>query len=339
MRATTDPLLPMAPSIPGLWFRTYRDESDLPAIVEVMRAADAANGETMVTSIDRVRNHYRNMTRIDPRADVLLGFVGDQLVASSFIEWANTSYGERHFNSLGAVHPDWRRRGIGRSMLERNETRLRAIASELVFEERPLLTTWFQDGDRGAAALARAHGYTRVRVFHHMVRPTLDALATPPLPQGLEIRPMTSELLPAYWDAICEAFRDHFGAWDESESAYRSWVESPHFELDLQVVAFDGTDIAGGIHAAVDPVENREHGYLRGWTEPIFTRRPWRRRGLAAALLGRTLARLRDRGMTSAQLHVDAENDNQALGLYERHGFGVESSSSEWHKPLADPRA
>ena len=51
-------------------------------------------------------------------------------------------------------------------------------------------------------------------------------------------------------------------------------------------------------------------------------------------MLGRTLTALRDRGMTSAQLHVDSENANDALALYERHGFAVRSSSSEWHKPL-----
>ena len=60
----------------------------------------------------------------------------------------------------------------------------------------------------------------------------------------------------------------------------------------------------------------------------------WRRRGLAYALLGRSLALLKERGMTSAQLGVDSENDNQALTLYERHRYEVDRSASEWHKPL-----
>ena len=52
-------------------------------------------------------------------------------------------------------------------------------------------------------------------------------------------------------------------------------------------------------------------------------RRPWRRRGLASALIGRTLVALRDRGMTAAQLGVDSENPNEALTLYQRHRFEV----------------
>ncbi len=327
-------ILPVTPAIPGLWFRPYRDESDLPAMVELIRAADQANGEETVTSLDRLRVRYRNMTRIDPRQDVILAFVEDQLVAHSTIGWADTGYGERHFNSEGDVHPDWRRRGIGTAMARRNEARLLEIVADQEFDGTPVLTTWMQDRDVGARELARRRDYRQVRVFHHMLRPTLDDIAIAPLPAGLEVRTLTRDLVPAYWAALCEAFRDHFGAFDDSPSAYRAWVDGPLFDLDLQVVAFDDDEIAGGIHAAIDPVENREHQYRRGWSEPIFTRRPWRRRGLASALLGRALAALRDRGMTAAQLHVDAENANQALALYERHGFAVTSSSSEWHRPL-----
>jgi GNAT superfamily N-acetyltransferase len=90
------------------------------------------------------------------------------------------------------------------------------------------------------------------------------------------------------------------------------------------------------VQGQIDPDENATQGYLRGWTDPIFARRRWRRRGLASALLGRTLVALRERGMTSAQLGVDSENEHAALTLYQRHGFEVVRSSSEWHRPLPD---
>ena len=332
------PALPIVSDLPGLQFRTYRGEADLPALAEMLRLADAANGEEMVASVDRLRNAYTNMTRIDPREDIILGYMGDQLVAHSVIEWADTAYGERHFNSEGSVHPDWRRRGIGAAMADRNERRLVEIAAGQAFEQRPLLTTWMQDRDVGGLELARRRGYRKVRVYHHMVRPTMVDIEIPSLPAGLEVRAMTRGLLPDYWAGMGEAFRDHFGSWDASDAAYRSWVDGPLFDLALQIVAFDGDQIAGAIHGAIDPTENETHGYLRGWTEPIFTRRQWRRRGLASALLGRTLAALHDRGMTSAQLHVDSENANQALTLYEGHRFELASSSSEWHKLMELPR-
>ena len=63
-------------------------------------------------------------------------------------------------------------------------------------------------------------------------------------------------------------------------------------------------------------------------------RRPWRRRGLAAPLVARSLVLLRERGMTSAWLGVDADNPNGALGVYERAGFAVDQRSTAYRKPM-----
>ncbi len=100
------------------------------------------------------------------------------------------------------------------------------------------------------------------------------------------------------------------------------------------VVAFDGDQIAGGVLGYIATVENETHGYQRGWADSVFTRRPWRRRGLAGALLGHCLVVLRERGMTSAQLDVDTENPADALTLYVRHRFESDRASSEWQKAL-----
>lgn len=196
-----------------------------------------------------------------------------------------------------------------------------------------MLMTWVEDRDIGAHVLLRSRGYSNVRTYHHMTRPDLDDIHVAPLPDGLEVRPVTASQLPRVWAAMMEAFRDHFGSHDESPEAFRRWSEDPHFDADLLLIAFDGEEVAAGAQGLIDPAENRARGYLRGWTDPIFTRRRWRRRGLASALMGRTLERLRGRGMTSAQLDVDAQNPNDALGLYRRHGFVVDHSSSEWHRP------
>ena len=73
---------------------------------------------------------------------------------------------------------------------------------------------------------------------------------------------------------------------------------------------------------------------MEGRTDPIWVRRPWRRRGLASALLGRALVVLYEAGMTEAQLDVDSENPNEAFTLYERHGFVADREAYEWLRPL-----
>jgi mycothiol synthase len=145
---------------------------------------------------------------------------------------------------------------------------------------------------------------------------------------------MTSHAMPSIKVEATEAFRNHFGGRDFSESAYQRFVEDTLLDLDLLATACDGDDMAASVQGAVDLGENEANGYLRGWTDPVWTRRAWRRRGLADALLGRALEHLRERGMTSAQLFVDSENDDQVLTLYERHRYEVDRSFSEWHKLL-----
>ncbi len=167
-----------------------------------------------------------------------------------------------------------------------------------------------------------------------MTRPHMEGIDVPPLPAGIEVRPVTREMLPQVWDAAAEAFRDHFGGHDFSDAARQRWLDDPLMEPELLVVAFDGDEAVAGVQGAIDHDENEANGYLCGWTDPVFTRRAWRRRGLAYALLGRSLQQLKERGMTSAQLGVDSQNENRALALYERHRYQVDRSASEWHKPL-----
>jgi len=75
-------------------------------------------------------------------------------------------------------------------------------------------------------------------------------------------------------------------------------------------------------------------GRRRGWLESVFVRRPWRRRGLAQAIVARSLVVLRERGMDHAMLGVDADNPTGAVGVYERAGFVVAKRSTAYRKPM-----
>jgi mycothiol synthase len=61
-----------------------------------------------------------------------------------------------------------------------------------------------------------------------------------------------------------------------------------------------------------------------------------RGRGIASALIGRSLAAARADGCNIATLHVDAESPTGALSLYERVGFTRQSTSATVIKELTD---
>ena len=285
-----------------------------------------------------MRNELEHASSTDPRQDVVLGFVEDELITVSYATFEDANEGMRHYQSYAYVHPAWRRLGLGGALLPRTEERLREIAARHEQPAPPLLVTWTDGPDVGARKLVETHSYRDVRTYHYMVRPDLEGIAAPEPPDGITIRSVGRDELRKVWAAMSEAFRDHFGAMDTSEAAFQGWVNSPRMNPDGMICAFDGDEVVAGVQAVITPGESEARGYLRGWTDPVFTRRAWRRRGLAFACLGRALQVLRDWGMTSAQLGVDTENPSDALTLYRKHRFESTYTETEWHKPLESER-
>ena len=330
----TEVQVPIRLGIPGLHIRTYEGHADIPEMTRVMNAAVIANDSPEYRSEDLVQNWLDHPSSTDPHDDALLVFVGDELVAVAFTMWEDANEGMRQYQTLGYVDRRWRRRGLGTALMPRQEARLRQLAAGHEQPAPPVMATWVDGPDIGARALVEQRDYRLVRTYHHMVRPDMDGIVVPPVAEGITIRSVARDELRSVWDALSEAFLDHFGAMDSSDTAYERWIASPRMDPDLLFAAFDGDEVAAAVQGAITPGENEARGYLRGWTDPIFTRRRWRRRGLASACLGRTLVALRDRGMTSAQLGVDTENPNDALSLYRKHRFESVHTETEWHKPL-----
>lgn len=316
----------------GLRLRLYAGEPDLAAITRILNAEAAADDLPDRFSVEGLAAEYRHPNEhFDPGRDVTIAELDGLPVGMGHRTWVDTTDGYREYRMDGAVDPGWRRRGVGTAIAAENERRLRDLAAEHG-PQRRVLGSWGWEGQQGHAAIVRAMGFEPVRWFFHMVRPTLDDLPVLPLPDELEIRPITPELARQVWRADVEAFEDHWGGFDRSDEQLERWLADPSTDLSLWVVAFDGDEVAGGSLNAISEAENELMGHRRGWLASVFTRRPWRRQGLARAIIARSLEALRERGMTSAALGVDAENPSGALGLYEALGFEVENRATAWRK-------
>jgi mycothiol synthase len=334
------------PPVPGLVLRTPSgEELAAPATIAssmaaVLEANNAAEGVDETTTPEELVNWLTHPSQyFDPASDVLLAFVDQALVAYLFLDWVDTTDGLREFRLRAYVHPAWQRRGIGHALLAWGERRAaeRAQASPT---ERPVVVGSFADERRTAKiALLSEQGYAPVRWFFEMLRPTLDNVDVPPLPEGLEIRPVGDrrEEWHELFEADVEAFRDHWGGFAADEAAFEEWISDPNFDPSLYVVAWDGGQIAGAVENGIYAADNQRFGRQRGWLDSVFVRRPWRRRGLGAALVARSLIVLRDRGMSEAMLGVDSDNPSGALGLYKRAGFQEHQRSVAMRKPLSLP--
>ncbi len=130
LNAPSQIAVPWAPAIPGLSFRRFRGEADYPLMVAILDACNAADRLEFINTVDEVAWVFAHLTNCDPERDMLFAEVDGATIAFSRVWWVAESTGERLYNSLGFVHPDWRRKGLGAAMLRYDEARLLDIARD-----------------------------------------------------------------------------------------------------------------------------------------------------------------------------------------------------------------
>jgi ribosomal protein S18 acetylase RimI-like enzyme len=184
-------------------------------------------------------------------------------------------------------------------------------------------------------SVLEGESYHAVRHFHNMLH-RLDVIPEQEMPEGLQVRPVQTEHYRSIWEAQKEVNQELFEYVGENwtEEKYQSWWVNPSLTPHLWQVAWDGDQVAGMVFARIDEVENQDLKRKRGYTEHVFVRRPWRQRGLAKALVVRSLRVLKERGMEEGELGVDSENESGAFGFYQRLGYETFSTDIWFRKPM-----
>jgi mycothiol synthase len=224
----------------------------------------------------------------------------------------------------GYVHPDALGRGIGKLIatgLEKDAARhgARRIQNSVL------------EADSAARRLLESVGYSAVRIFREL---RVELEAPPPAsewPDGLRVVPFDPEHDALEFHAAGqEAFADH---WDHTPRDIESWSKShlgsERFDPTLWCVVRAGAEIVAGTICTGDT-------YGGGWVHALFTRRPWRKQGVGAALLGDAFERFWERGEHSVGLGVDVASDTGAFRLYERAGMAPVLGWVVYEKELGD---
>jgi ribosomal protein S18 acetylase RimI-like enzyme len=164
-------------------------------------------------------------------------------------------------------------------------------------------------------------------------------LAEPQWPEGITLRSADPGNLERdarlLHETEMESFSDHYGytpAPFEEWWHFRTQFNRP--EPELWLLAMDGEEVAGMALVA----SQRPGQPDLGWISSVGVRRPWRRRGLALAILLHAFQLLAARGRQRVGLGVDSQSLTGATRLYEKAGMRVVREFYEYERVVRDGR-
>jgi mycothiol synthase len=312
----------------GFSLRPARDEY-------AERAAELVNEEAVahlgapIWSTEQVLRHWGNPI-VDRERDVAVV----EAPGGEVCGWLSLVCGPPHVEvfALGVVAPAWHGRGLGAAILAECERRAARFLGLAPVGARVVIHAGALADEPTVGALLTAAGYREVRRFQLMRIDFPGALPAPSAPAGIRIEQLDPERdVAAAFDAHREAFADHWGEMEETLDEFRHWlIETPRFDRELSLLARDGPDVAGYLFAWPEAEEDPSRGYVAA----LGTRRAYRGRGIAEALLRHVFHTLLDRGKRGCDLHVDSDSLTGATRLYERVGMTAHPRFATWEKEL-----
>lgn len=286
------------------------------------------------TDIDHVRTEW-GTPNFDLESDTRLVFTPEGTLVG-YVEFWDTQEPHVKLHCWGRVHPEHRGKGLGTALLQWAEARAHETLDRAPDGARVTLTQYASDKETYGRRLLEDHGYSVIRHFYRMRVDFDEEIPEPEWSRGITVRTFDPEKdLEAMVHAVRDAFQDHWGhvdtPFEEELVSWKQWIDdSENADPSLWFLAMDGHEIVG--------ISLCKETYTPapeiGWINVLGVRRPWRRRGIALALLHHTYHALRERGKTGAGLGVDATSLTGANRVYERAGMHPTIRDDAFEKEL-----
>jgi mycothiol synthase len=324
----------MRPLPPGFAARPVNPDGDTPAILDL--CTTAAMADLGFSDVDErmIREAYELPSfRADRDSMLVLDADGK---AAALIELYDTDTMHIAPYAFFRVRPDLRETDVPAWALEWIAQRAPANLPLAPAEARVALHTEVPASNRPIQAALEASGWEHERTDWTM-EIDLEAAASlpePVWPEGITVRSADLERdARALHATEADAFSDHYGYVPQPfEQWFAFRTKFLKAEPDLWFMAMDGDEVAG---MALCSSQRGGQPDL-GWISTLGVRRPWRRKGLALAILHHAFRELAARGKPRAGLGVDSQSLTGATRLYERAGMHVVREGYEYELVVRD---
>jgi ribosomal protein S18 acetylase RimI-like enzyme len=317
----------------ALAFRNLLGEQDYPLLLDLNQRSRAADHHPEPITLEAIAHALAHMDGLSREQGVIIAALEGVPIGYSRLGWYSSRPETRLYYQISFMIP--KQRALWPALVAENERRLDQIAAGHPPVPECYFQAWASDYQLDWIACLGSSGYRVVRRFNNMLY-TLGEAPSMPMPAGLEVRPVLPEHMRKIWEAQKEMNAGLFEnvAEDWLDEKYPAWLANPENNPRFWQVAWEGDQLAGMVLARIDKKENEKQSGKHGYTEHIFVRPQWRGRGLASALIARSLQVLKEQGVTEAELGVDAENESAAFRLYERLGYKTFSVDTWFRKAM-----
>lgn len=318
--------------------------ADKAGIAAVLNASSMANTGTQVTTPDRVGrwfHWFKSRSHTDTRLVATFGGV--------IVGYAHVVNEAPHLITTikGAVHPDYRDRGIGAYLLQWTEQRAREHIPLTPNGTRLVMHSNIFDANHSGRALLLAQGFSLVRSFIHLQIVMDGPPPDPEWPPGVTVQIITAADWPAVGAALEEAFQDHWeqidpswsrpaltatgeGTADEEEDIDGEEDKAYFNTPGLCFIARAGEEVVGSCLCDAKNIEFAGAGRLGS----LSVRRPWRRQGVGLALTLYALGEFYRRGTRHVVTDTDKSSFTGANHLYPKAGFTIFRQEDVYEKEI-----
>lgn len=323
----------MALNLKKITHRPYKDESDLPAMVELINACEAVDKLGLGTSLESLRTALstpdRDRAHLWENADgTLVGTMALRILTVELDDGPSVEARMYYF-----VHPEARNGKLETEVIEWAANRLKEIARERGLPGA--LVKWINAEQPVLAVGLEKQDFKVSRHFLVMSYPADPLPPEPRLPDGFVLRTNGHAATEAWVELYNQSFMDHYRHHPTTVELVQYALNQPDYKPEYDLVAFapDGR-FAAFCLCEMRSREASPEGLIEGWMNLLGTRRSFRSLGLGKAVLLAGMRQLISDGAEVVRLIVDADSPTGANRLYEAVGFQKYRTYIEYAKGI-----